>query len=758
MLKRVRAESLADYFTPLGSRKEKGVYFCRLAGEGEETRSFLARYYEAARRSGVVQEGRLPNPDNRQLSYFQEMMGMDFTLSMGFLSERLSKWLPRMSPSARESVSGAIYDTLAGLQKAGKTENILKNAYVKFMCWLYYKFERMVNRLGDNDLPKILYEGEVGIYELLLLSVLSGAGCDILLLETEGDGPYLKADPEEAYSERMALPGEKPFPPGFSLKTLRQDMDEAEEKSRLYGETSAFRPCTNAWMKGHMLEDILVPPASRGSEGGFFYNAFCRMNGVQDRLTYQNELYQLKQNIQSAGRRLVIIDAPLPPPSPEEIAGVRRGRAEDATALIRELSANINYPLGKDVIRLMHKAFVDILLEEAQKEGNNINRLTNRAVYLLCYLRRYALLLFGNGALPGEVGGFFLMGGCRNENEALFLRFLSRLPVDVLIFCPNLSAPCCLKDPLLYEETYSETLALTRYPQENAPLRAGTAAYHAERDLDTLMYQDSGIYRNQQYEKANSLTLQTMYEEIPLLWDQELKYRPNFGTAGSVVTLPVIFAKVSGVKNGNVAAYFNGIKALITPETKVYKKVPVIPPGAPNPMKALAVECLRGGRLNKAKLMENRAYPYGILREGMQHHMLDKIQLLIDQKLIKGTFENGTEYTIVATALNLDKELVRLIQSFDFTRKNPKLVFIITGEDVLSLEDTILAAYLNLVGFDIIFYVPTGYQCIERHFNASAIEEHQIGEYLYDLNIPDFSPAPAGGQRMSLMDRIFHRG
>ena len=50
----------------------------------------------------------------------------------------------------------------------------------------------------------------------------------------------------------------------------------------------------------------------------------------------------------------------------------------------------------------------------------------------------------------------------------------------------------------------------------------------------------------------------------------------------------------------------------------------------------------------------------------MQDYLLEKLQLLIDQKLIKGTFENGTEYTVVSTALNLSKDVLRLIQKFDF--------------------------------------------------------------------------------------------
>ena len=50
------------------------------------------------------------------------------------------------------------------------------------------------------------------------------------------------------------------------------------------------------------------------------------------------------------------------------------------------------------------------------------------------------------------------------------------------------------------------------------------------------MYQDTGLYRNQQYAKASTVLLQTMYEEIPILWDQEMKYRPSFSAAGDTVT------------------------------------------------------------------------------------------------------------------------------------------------------------------------------------------------------------------------------
>ena len=136
---------------------------------------------------------------------------------------------------------------------------------------------------------------------------------------------------------------------------------------------------------------------------------------------------------------------------------------------------------------------------------------------------------------------------------------------------------------------------------------------------------------------------------------------------------------------------------------------------------------------------------------------MDKLELLIEQRFIKGTFENGTEYTIIATVLNLPKDIVRMLQKFDFTKENPKLVYVNTKEEMISLEDTILVTFLNLIGFDVVFFVPTGYQTVERYFNGKSIEEHQIGEYMYDLRVPNMAMISLSG-KTKWRDKIFKRG
>lgn len=756
MFEHKKISALNDFFTELNARQEKGVFFYRVNGFNGEIGQFIQKYYETARVSGVIIEGKIPNPNENNLAYYNEIMGLDFQMNLGFISASLKKWLPRMNDYQRENVATSIYDSLDSLRKAGKNENMLKNAYIKFMCWLYYKFERIVNQLGGNKIPKILYEGEISSYELMLISVLSNAGCDVLLLQYRGDQNYLKLDPQSALSDVLVMPDMAAFPENFNLRWVQSEIQNKMNSERLYGKKPEVSNCTNAWIEGKCLEDIKKPTGARGDDPSFFYNCFARMNGVEDKLTYMNDLYQFQLELKNSGRRLVVVDGVITPPTMEEIGSVNRRNYAKQDQMIIDLSGNIRYTANIELQRLMVKSFVDILLEESKLPGMNLNKLTNKAVYLVCWLKRYQAELFCNWKMP-DISCFIYMGGCKNENEAMFVKFLARLPIDVLILNPNLNQKCCLTDRLLYEQNFMESLAVSKFPRENSDVHIGTAAYHAERELDTLMYQDSGMYRNRQYTKANTVILQTMYEEIALLWKEELKYRPNFLTVDDVVTLPVIFAKVSGVKDGLVQQYWSGIRELIDEDTFVIKSVPFIDPTAFNPMKAHVAEFLKNGRIQKAKIKSHPKYQYGFLREEIQDYILDKLQLLIDLKTIKGTFENGTEYTIVASVLNLQKDILRMIQKFDFTKKNPKLIYINTGESIISLEDAILAAFLNLVGFDVAFFVPTGYQNVEKHFNRQLMEEHQIGEYVYDLQVPNLASI-SSGTRPSWREKIFKRG
>lgn len=749
-----RIEKLHDYFSACSRRREQAVFFYRVAGYSGEVAAFLTQYDQAARTNGVVIEGRIPNPDPKQLDYLAEMMGSDFQLDAGFLTQKLTRWLPRLTGVQREAVVTAMTATLQDLQAHGKNENMLRNAYIKYMCWLYYKFERILGRLGGDELPKILYDGTVSSYELQLLVILARAGADIVLLERAGDAGYLRCDPTSQYAQLYQAPGLTSFPADFSLRQLREQGRQQAERQKLYGAPAGIAPCTNAWMKTPDVKEILTAVRARGDDPKLFYNAFVVQYGVEDKLLFPSDMVAFYQQLKREGRKVCLENGRLPPPTPEEIAAVRRRNHQTAEQLAADLAANLQYPNNQQLQTLMRQAFLDVVLEEDKTVGGNLNRLLNKAVYLVAWMKRYQKDLFQNWQAP-EVGVFILFGACSGDNEALFLRLLAKLPVDVLVLLPDLNAPCVLKDPALLDLHKEHSLPMTDFPVEPSQMRVRTAAYQAEREMDSILYQNTGLYRAKQHQKAEAVTLQTMYEEIGLLWDQELKYRPGFAAEGDTVTVPVLLEKICGIKDGPILPYWLEIKKLVTPETTLVTKLPWQTGLEANPMKPYATQFLRQGRLQREKIKQHKDYPYGILRPEIQDYLLDKLQVLLDEKLIAGTYQNGTEYTIVSTILGLPKDLLRRIQNFDFTKKNPKLIIISTTEETLSLEDSILVAFLNLVGFDILFFVPTGYQSIEKYFQKPFANEHQLGPYRYDLQVPDFRTLHEGGK--SSIRKLFGR-
>ena len=759
LFQHIKLNSLDDYFLTLSQRNGNNIFFYRINSYSDSITEFLCRYYEESRKNGVIIDGRIPNADQNNLAYYYETMGDSFSMNKPFFIVSLKKWLPRMNDTQRIVVAEAVYNTLMHLAEQGKNENILKNAYIKFMCWFYYRFERIMGNLGGNNVPKILYCGTVNIYELMLISILSKAGCDVVLVQTDGDGGYLKADPNSALSFAYEGTGQA-FPPDFSLKNMQQEIADKMHAERVFGQKPTYTIVTNSWARGDGLEDVIVPLDERGN-GTDIYNIFYRINGVYSRADYVNELISFKSEIDSQKRNLVIVDVEISAPSYEELSAIKRGNYSNPQTAVAELSKNINVS-DNGLQQLIRYEFAKLMIERSKESGMTINKFVNMCVCVLCWLKRWGNSLF-DGWKKNDTACFVLFGCCKNENDSSFLSLLSKLPCDVLILNPNCQHKCVLNDVNLREFNYDSSLDINAFP-EGVAMRAGTVAYHAERELDTLMYQDTGLYRNHQYSKASAIVLDTMFEEIEQLWNQELKYRPNFATENGEVRIPVFFSKISGVKDSNVKAYWQYVKRLITEDTVVingYKKPPVNPHSPvrvePNPIAQYAQSFLKNGVLQRNTIKTHSCYQYKILRNELQDYILDKLQLLIESRIIKGTFENGMEYAIISSVLNLSKDIVRRIQNFDFTKKNPKVIYINTGDSAISQNDAITLEFLSLSGFDVLFMIPTGYCNVENYYSMPIISEHQMGEYMYDLKMPDFSKISAGS-RQPWHKKLFRRG
>ena len=732
MLLHQKIKGLEDFFKRQNERKPKGVYFYRINSYDETILEFIRKYYDLAKREGAIIDKNIENPTADNIAYFNEIIGDKYVHGPGFMAEALKKWLPRIKDYQRASIADGIYDTLEVLRRQGKNIDILKNNFIRIMCWLYYNFYNIMERLGNDDVPKIIFWGNVNFSELSTLKILSNAGADIILVQPGGDSKYMTIDPKSEYSIDLGM-GSESFPAGFDLQWLLKQHEEDKSKRLLYSNKANAKANTNTWLSGDLFEDL--KNTRRGENTSFFYNMFARINGCDNRNTYVNNLYLLYQDLKKANRSIKVINNKITNPSVDEISKIKRGNYANENQLIMDLKKNINLK-SNTFIDVARDAFVDTMIETGKLMNMDLNKMMNKGIYILCWFQRYIPDLLGNTDIHSPAPILIYFGNVETDTESLFLNMAAKLPIDVIIFNPEKKVDI-LTGERLYEVHFEETLKVNEYPTDGNNLSIGTMAYNAERDLDTMMYSDTGMYRDMQFSKANIIKLSTTYEEINIYWKQEARFRPNFSTVDDIVNIPVMFAKISGVANSDTDTYFKNIKDLLTDTTLIYKNENIydrnctVAAGVPS--------FFKNGRLDREGIKHSQIYKYDYLRAETQDYILDKLSELLRRKTIAGTGQNGTEYKIITIVLDLPKEILRFIQSFDFTKCPPKLIIVNTTETVISLEDSIIVAFLNLIGFDIVFFIPTGYDNVNKYFNNQIMEEHIIGNYLYDIAIPDFN-------------------
>ena len=732
MLLHQKIKGLEDFFKRQSERKPKGVYFYRINSYDETILEFIRKYYDLAKREGAIIDKNIENPTADNIAYFNEIIGDKYVHGPGFMAEALKKWLPRIKDYQRASIADGIYDTLEVLRRQGKNIDILKNNFIRIMCWLYYNFYNIMERLGNDDVPKIIFWGNVNFSELSTLKILSNAGADIILVQPGGDSKYMTIDPKSEYSIDLGM-GSESFPAGFDLQWLLKQHEEDKSKRLLYSNKASAKANTNTWLSGDLFEDL--KNTRRGENTSFFYNMFARINGCDNRNTYVNNLYLLYQDLKKANRSIKVINNKITNPSVDEISKIKRGNYANENQLIMDLKKNINLK-SNTFIDVARDAFVDTMIETGKLMNMDLNKMMNKGIYILCWFQRYIPDLLGNTDIHSPAPILIYFGNVETDTESLFLNMVAKLPIDVIIFNPEKKGDK-LTGERLYEVHFEETLKVNEYPTDGNNLSMGTMAYNAERDLDTMMYSDTGMYRDMQFSKANIIKLSTTYEEINIYWKQEARFRPNFSTVDDIVNIPVMFAKISGVANSDTNTYFQNIKDLLTDTTLIYKNENIydrnctVAAGVPS--------FFKNGRLDREGIKHSQIYKYDYLRAETQDYILDKLSELLRRKTIAGTGQNGTEYKIITIVLDLPKEILRFIQSFDFTKCPPKLIIVNTTETVISLEDSIIVAFLNLIGFDIVFFIPTGYDNVNKYFNNQIMEEHIIGNYLYDIAIPDFN-------------------
>ena len=519
-----------------------------------------------------------------------------------------------------------------------------------------------------------------------------------------------------------------------------------------------------------LLKDILKPLGERVSLVGLNINVdniipvyFAALVGSpsEDKLTeYKNSLCNLRNDFISSPKFLLFIQNELKVPNVNELSIFNSVRRDNSDDMIQDFVSVIT--INGDELRTVEarKVFAE-LLEQYKSEDPDM--LFAVGAKLITWLNRCTGSKEYVENCHGEVPVILYYGGI-TANELMFLHFMSRIGMDVIYIYTEKSTFSLLKsgniDGRMQIFEFPRETEFFPYPDKIIKTKFATIAYSAERDLDEFMYSNTSIFKDYQFSEMQALTLKTTYDEISILWHQQAKYRAGFNVLdGKRVLIPNIFAKISGVKNGDMNDYWDDIRSKLSPLTRIIYKAPTID-RFNSSVFTVYNQFYSEKTINIDLLKKSKYNNYSFLSDNLQDLIFEKMQEAIDSGLLL-LDENELVPLVIYVGLNIEREILKILQKYDFTKDIPKIIVIDSIEDTFKKVECIQLILFNLLGFDILIYTPTGYKDLETYISTNAFETYSMNEFQYNVRVPKFKipdTVPEPDKNEGFFSKLFKKG
>lgn len=641
----------------------------------------------------------------------------------------------------------------------------VKNFSVKILSWAKQYISIIFRNKIINNNPKIIYYGPIKKHESYFLIMMHMLGCDILILEPSGQSELQKLNNIQKYfinyqgkiKENIK---ENPFEIiNSQISNVESKKNEVVTKNLLNSESML---AVNLKRSLDIFKDIKLNIKDRGgyTEGNspiipvYFYRYIGQEASKFTEAEYNNEIYLLDKELENSNCNYLKFIEQIEPPQNHEselIVNVIGNIFKKLTTLDKEVILNgiknnklLPQLLNKSVSNTMEYAFRAVFEMYLKNENTNLTKAKNFLVKLIVWINRYSKTLFKNINKERflNLNPKILYFGEIKYTEVYMLIFFSMVGCDILFINSDYKADdifVCIDGEEQYTKLQknSDSMKCGNFPKEEKVVRKSTVAYEASNEVEQLLFTpDSGLYKPWQFEKFNTLpvTLKTTLEEVFILWDEEARIRSNFKIANNTVYVPNIFAKISGIYE-DVEKYWNNIDKLKEAQNSYFiSKVPFSEVNfTREEVFSLAYVINKDGTIDKEKLIESSFYKYSYMKDSTQNFIIQKINELIKCDYFCSDIDNKFRLKIIFTVLNLQDEILKLIQNFDFPHAIPKLTIYVNDRSDFSEEDIITILLLNLMGMDIIILVPTGYNNVENHIKQDVFDTHQLPNYKLEL-------------------------
>lgn len=567
----------------------------------------------------------------------------------------------------------------------GKSETAKKNTLVKCMAWSN-RLRRLFSIKAANGKAVYICTGDSGKIVRYYLNWLVQCGITVIMYLPQGasvsvDGKSLRLSNDT--SEVMGY---------LTIDELKQKLSCKKQEIKL---------------KEVQTSDLLTLDIDKSVQYAVHYS------GVADDLNetgYCNMLFNFQKKL---GDKCIVVEGSIPNISPQEVDG----RITQHSNEIHKLDDIFKFVSVSDRVKQVLTNVVS---------NYNITGISNIITLYYMYYRYTSLI--------NKQGYLLILTDRLSKKSVYILDVLMQFGVNIFVFNPSGVELQLPKEFKTFNE--NKVLHISQFPKGLGVESMTTVASQAESVIESELYGTGvGIYKDMQFKSAKIIMLDTTFEEIEQLWNTDMRFRQGFDDSdeGSV-TLPVITAKISGVPFSSVSEYSKWLGKLDGEGVLVFKDSEV------SKTKCITVyiaNLLKSGtrELDFDRVKKSSYYSYGYLKDSTQDYIISKISELLNYGIIDGVYKSGVENTVCSVLFSLQERMLNLIQSFDFTKRNPKAIFIRTTKEPMSLETTIYANFLSLVGFDVLYIVPTGYNVLDKYLKTALYKEYEYGNYDFSSKV-----------------------
>lgn len=395
-----------------------------------------------------------------------------------------------------------------------------------------------------------------------------------------------------------------------------------------------------------------------------------------------------------------------------------------------------NYVNNLFIQSLQKTVNLAVLTEEFFSEGTRNNFITKLIVWAFTYLKEVDFY--------DEINPKVLYYGQISKHEIYFLYLLYYMNFDVLYINP-------LKEEFFDEiDIYKETI-LESYMEigEIETLQkkcdkgqvidvVETLTKKIQIEVHDELFNNTGLFKPWQFRDGftKSLLLDTVLDDLYIYYNEPARLREGFEVNKKTVSVPCFFFKIDGeyfkkkeyqklvkycIKSPKVL-FFNG--SSISKESSFGNEI----------YKIMFFE-LSDGTFDIKDIKNLPIYNLHKFSVETQDLMLNKFnEIILKKDIYVNTLQKEEKLKLLSLILNLNEEIIKAIDSFDFVDKVPKIVIYLNNEQNLTYSSKLLLGYLANIGFDIIIFNPSSLCNITDVINKERFINFRLDEINYNSN------------------------